>query len=207
MENIGHDAVLSLSTEGFSTALQSFKDRWQLLTALSRSDGDGRTVIHYCAAYKRSDILSVITNCVGVKEIFGLLSNTDVVGWTPLHWSCSFNNTKSFRVMLRYLSQDMRYMLLQKKDRMDNTALHVAASNGHQAILAAILEAISEDHWVNLLHMAEFRGMNVVQFAAYWGKRSTIDMIKDMSTIVVTYVCININIANFINFGQCQSCY
>ena len=153
MDNIGHDAVLSLSTEGFSTALQSFKDRWQLLTALSRSDGDGRTVIHYCAAYKRSDILSVITNCVGVKEIVGLLSNTDVVGWTPLHWSCSFNDTNSFRVMLRYLSQDMRYMLLQKTDRIDNTALHVAVSNGHQAIPSAILDAVSEDQWINLLYI------------------------------------------------------
>ena len=61
MENTGHDAVLSLSTEGFSTALQSFKDHWQLLTTLSKGDGDGRTVIHYCAAYKRSDILSVIS--------------------------------------------------------------------------------------------------------------------------------------------------
>ena len=62
---------------------------------------------------------------------------------------------------------------------MDNTALHVAVSNGHQAILAAILDAVSEDQWINLLHMAEFRRMNVVQFAAYWGKRSAIEVIKD----------------------------
>ena len=81
--------------------------------------------------------------------------------------------------MLRYLSQDMRYMLLQKKDRMDNTALHVAAPNGHQLILAAILKAVSEHQWFILLHMTEFRRMNVVQFSAYWGKRSTIETIKD----------------------------
>ena len=125
------EAAEKMSTEVIRVILQSI-EHTQLIYMLSYRDVLGEyTALHWCADYKRSDVIEMILDCcVSEEQCYQLLiSNTGraswglACGWTPLHVACSSGDTESVRVMLIHINQDMsklldmRYSLLTMRDR------------------------------------------------------------------------------------------
>ena len=174
------EAAEKMSTEVIRVILQS-KEHTQLIYMLSYRDVLGEyTALHWCADYKRSDVIEMILDCcVSEEQCYQLLSITDWSRRTPLHLSCSSGDKESVRVMLNHINQDIMYSLLQMGDNWSDTPLHHASHDGRTDVMKMIHESVTHTQWINLLQMKGSREMSVLQTAAYSDKRSSIETIRE----------------------------
>ena len=161
------EAAEKMSTEVIRVILQSI-EHTQLIYMLSYRDVLGEyTALHWCADYKRSDVIEMILDCcVSEKECYQLLGITDPWRLTPLRVSCIVGDTESVRVMLNHINQDMRYLLLQIRDIVPFTPLHYASRYRHTDVMKMIHQSVTQTQWINLLHMKGSMKMTVLQSAA-----------------------------------------
>ena len=137
------------------------------------------STFHWCTHNKKTEILSIIFDCLCEDECFQFLSICGKKLWTPFHLSCLLGDTESLKAMLRHVDEDQRCSLLTIANQNFATPIHTVIHNEHIDILEAIQNFLTHDHWLMTLQLKDSREMTVLQAAIYFDKQSAIAKLKE----------------------------